>query len=167
MTKVKTRKNDLNKAKKGTLDQKHTEKIQRFEKMGKSLPQKKEKLSKLEEELNDLATMNPNKYTHEDIRRKSYLMDTINKLRTEINSIENCTESLSYIVNTLPILVNYYDNTEIIDDGMEEEMIDDNNDTGKKNILSYFMKESNKSDSSSSVNKKNENVLATVKLHIN
>ena len=150
MTKVKTRKNDANKAKKGTLDQKHTERLVRFEKMSKSLPTKRDKLAKLEEELNDLANMNPNKYTHEDIRRKSHIMDAINKLRTEILSIENCTESLSYIVNTLPILVNYYDNKEIVDDGMEEEIVDDINESGKKNILSYFMKESTKTDTEKS-----------------
>lgn len=141
MTKVKSRRNDNTKQKKGTLDQKHTERLVRFEKMSKSLPTKKEKLLKLKDELDDLTNMNPNKYTHEDIRRKSHLMDAIDKLRSEINSIENCTESLNYIVNTLPILVNYYDNKEIIDDGIEEELINDVNDNGKKNILSYFMKE--------------------------
>lgn len=146
MTKVKIRKNDTSKQKKGTLDQKHTEKIMQFEKMQKSLPLKKEKLAKLEEELAELTNMDPNKFSHEDIRRKSYLMDSINKLRLEINSIQNCTESLSYIVNTLPILVNYYDNTEIIDDDMEEQIADDNGENNKKNILSYFMKENNKSD---------------------
>lgn len=146
MTKVKSRKK-TNEAetKKGTLDQKHTEKINRFDKMNQALPSKKHKLSKLQVELNELMLMNPNKYTHDDIRRKSYLMDTISNLKTEIHSIENCTESLSYIVKTLPILVNYYDNDEIIDDGIEEEFVNDINDSGKKNILSYFANETNKS----------------------
>lgn len=142
-TKNKNKKNNITKNKKGTLDQKHTEKITRFEKMDKSLPTKKQKLFKLENELEELMSMDPNKYTHEDIRRKAQIMDMIDKLRNEINSIENCTESLNYIVKTLPILVNYYDNKEIIDDDIGEELMNDANEgeNGKKNILTYFMKE--------------------------
>ncbi len=145
MTKLKS-KNDNLLTKKGTLDQKHTEKVAKFEKMNKSLPHKMEKLKKLQNELDELSSMNPNKYTHDDIRRKAHLMDLIDKLKTEIKSIENCTESLNYIVNTLPILINYYDNDEIVDDNdIEENLINetDENKNGKKNILSYFMRESN------------------------
>lgn len=153
MTKFKARRNDSTKIKKGTLDQKHTEKLDRFEKLGNSLPSKKKKLVRLMNELEQLKNMNPNKYTHENIRRKSHLMDVIDKLRSEINSIENCTESLNYIVKTLPILVDYYDNDEIIDGDVEEEFVNDTNDTGKKNILSYFMKEN--SNNNKLINKKN------------
>lgn len=145
MTKNKVKKNDANKQKKGTLDQKHTEHLSRFEKITNSLPTKKEKLLRLQDELEQLVSMSPNKYTNEDIRRKAYLMDNISKIQLEINAIENCTESLNYIVNTLPILVNYYDNDSIIDDGVEEGLMNEanNNSSGKKNILSYFIKESN------------------------
>lgn len=143
MTKTKTRKCAI-KVKKGTLDQKHTERIAKFEKMTSSLPTKREKLRRLESELEDLTQMNPNKYTGEDIRRKAQLMDYIDRIRIEINSIENCTESLNYIVNTLPILVNYYDNEDIIDDGMEEEFVNEVNENGRRNILSYFMQENNR-----------------------
>jgi len=159
MTKIKNKKNDISKTKKGTLDQKHTEKITRFEKLDKSLPIKKQKLIRLKNELDELINMNPNKYTHEDIRRKAHLMDVIDKLRGEICSIENCTESLNYIVKTLPILVDYYDNEEIIDDGIEEEYINDMNETGKKNILSYFMKETN-----NNINKPNTTTKNTKKI---
>lgn len=143
-SKAKSRRNDPGQVKKGTLDQKHTERITRFEKMNNLLPTKKQKLRRLENELDDLSEMNPLKCTDQDVRRKVYLMNSISKLRDEINSIENCTESLNYIVQTLPILINYYDNEEIIDDGMEEEFVNDVNETGKKNILSYFMQENNK-----------------------
>lgn len=141
MTKTKSQRNALTK-KKGTLDQKHTENITRFEKMGQSLPSKKEKLAKLESELKTLMDMNPNKYTHQDVRRKAFIMDFIDRLRSEINSIENCTESLNYIVDTMQILIDYYDNEN--DSESEEAMIDDNNDTGKKTILSYFIQQSSK-----------------------
>ncbi|ANB50576.1 hypothetical protein [Powai lake megavirus] len=161
MAKTRTRRNVNNRVKKGTLDQKHTDKINKFEKMSQSLPKKRAKLTKLMGELEELKSMNPNKYSHEDIRRKAHLMDTIEKLRNDIYSIENCTESLNYIVNTLPILVNYYDNENIIDDDKEEFISESIND-GKKNILSYFLKETNKSESADSPDgKKNKSGKTT------
>lgn len=143
MTKIRSKKKNVI-AQKSTLDQKHNEKLQRFEKLNNSLPSKQEKITRLEEELSTLTSMNPNKYTHENIRRKSYLKDAIQKLRKEINAIENCTESLSYISNTLPFLVDYYDNNNIADDDDDnepEEINSETNDNGKKNIISYFKKE--------------------------
>ncbi|AZL89391.1 transcription factor [Megavirus baoshan] len=161
MAKTRARRNVNNRVKKGTLDQKHTDKINKFEKMSQSLPKKRAKLTKLIAELEELKSMNPNKYSHEDIRRKAHLMDTIEKLRNDIYSIENCTESLNYIVNTLPILVNYYDNENIIDDDKEEFISETIND-GKKNILSYFLKENNKSESADSPDgKKNKSGKTT------
>jgi len=143
MTKPKGRRVDSKQSqkKKGTLDQKHTERLTRFEKLDKSLPLKKERLCNFEQELGELMSTNPNKFTHEDIRRKAHLMDVIDKLKTEIVSIENCTEPLNYIVKVLPTLVHYYDNEDIIDDGIEEELVVSGviTDGGKKNILTYFM----------------------------
>lgn len=176
MTKLKNRKFNPDKNKKGTLDQKHTEKISRFEKLNKSLPIKKQKLAKLENELEELKNLNPNKYSNEDIRRKSYIIDTISKLKNEINSIENCSESLDYIVKTLPILVDYYDNNEIIDDGIGEELMNDAPvEDGKKNILSYFIKENNHNETTKPNNKKkfsgskssNKNQISRAKLYDN
>jgi hypothetical protein len=142
MTKIKNKKKVISKSnKKGTLDQKHTEYLARFEKQGKMLPMKKEKLARLEDELESLSEIGSNKDTT-DIRRKAQLLDSIQKLRMEIYSIENCTDSLNYIVKILPILVDYYDNDNIAEDGMDEIFVNDMNESnGKKNILSYFMKE--------------------------
>src|SRR3984885_10636603 len=112
--KIKTKKKELN-VKKGTLDQKHTECLTKFDEMNNSLPIKREKLVKLQIELNELM-----------------------KIKQEIISIENCTEQLKYIVNTLPILIDYYDNLEIVDD-CEEEIAHEVNEMGKKTILSYFV----------------------------
>lgn len=127
---------------KGTLDQKHTETLNKFNDMFKSLPSKKKKLKKLEFELSDLIESHNNKFNYDEIRRKSDLIDSIEKIKLEIKSIENCTESLDYIVGTLPILIDYYDNKDLLEDNnMEEEMINDNTEaiTGKKNVLSYFV----------------------------
>ncbi|AAV50698.1 putative transcription factor [Acanthamoeba castellanii mimivirus] len=151
MAKTRTKKNANKRVVKGTLDQKHTEKINKFENMSKALPKKKEKLKKHEAQLEELMSLNPNKFTHENIRRKSYLMDSIKNLKEEINSIENCSESLDYIVNTLPILVNYYDNGDIVDDD-KEELISEAMADGKKNILSYFFKETSQQENSSESN---------------
>ena len=145
MTKVKCKKKDPNKYQtKGTLDQKHTETLSKFEQMSKSLPTKRKKLKKLGIELSGLLSMNPNKFSNEEIRRKSTLMDSIEKLKMEIKSIENCTESLDYIEGTLPILIEYYNNKDVVDD-MEEEMVNGINETqnGRKSVLTYFIQVTN------------------------
>jgi hypothetical protein len=129
--------------KRGTLDQQHTNRIRKFEKKTNALPKKKRKLSELQAELAALNSKNPNKYSHDDVNRKAYLLDSVQKLKEEMHRIENCTDSLNYIVDVMPILIDYYDNKEIIDDGMEEELVS-NGVGGKKNILTYFALEANK-----------------------
>lgn len=134
-------KKKLPRQKKGTLDQQHVDKLKSFEKKTNSLPNKKRKILTLKKELAHLKKINPNKYTNKDIKRKAYLLDSIERLKTQVTRIENCTDSLNYIVDVLPILVNYYDiNNKIIDDEMEENIISNNIGT-KKNILTYFAKE--------------------------
>ncbi len=145
MTKIANKKTSI-KQKRGTLDQQHTDRLNKFDKRTNSLPKKRKKLKNLETELENLSSMNPNKYTHADIRRKACLLDSIDELRQDIHKIENCTESLNYIVDVLPILINYYDNDEVIDDGMEEEIMSIGNGE-KKNILTYFAREINSQES--------------------
>lgn len=129
-------KKNVQHVKKSTLDQKHNEYLEKFNKMYSELPKKKENLEKLKKELNVILKTNPNKYTNTDIHRKSYLMDEIERISKDIKSIENCNESLKYLVNTLPYLISYYDsnNTENV---IEEEFINDIGD--KKNIFSYLV----------------------------
>lgn len=155
MTRTRIRKINENNINKGTIDQKHSEILKHFEKLKISLPSKKSKLQQLQREFNDIINMDPEKYTHEDIRRRSILRDSIQNLKNEIESIENCKESLDYISNTLPILIDYYNNNEVSDDNteefMDEKMITNTNTNNntinnvtknkKKNIINYFMKE--------------------------
>lgn len=151
MTKHRTRRTDRNKrtTHKGTLDQKHMERINQFEKMTSSLPKKKKKLDRLQNDLDTLVEMNPNECGTNDIRQKAHLMDAIDKLRKEINSIENCNAPLSYIVDTLPILIDYYDNDEGVD-GTEEEVLSDLQEAnGKRNILSYLVNDNKKKQAGS------------------
>ena len=144
MSKLKNRRKPVSRVKKGTLDQKHTEKLQHFKKQNQALPAKRKRLSRLEAELAELKSMPASSYRDTDIRRKSDIMDSIDQLKREISSIENCNDSLNYIVKTRSILIDYYDNDEVIDDGVEEELIDDANTTGRKNILTYFIRENNR-----------------------
>ncbi|MEM3061970.1 MAG: hypothetical protein QW303_00290 [Nitrososphaerota archaeon] len=159
MAKLKPRKADENSTTKnrGTLDQRHTEKLIYFDDLKKSLPTKKNKLVLLQKELDELINMDPNKYTHEDIQRKSYLRDAIQDLQNEIESIEGCNESLNYISNTLPILIKYYDG-EVTEDGedIDEEIINEGG-SDRKNILSYFVKENTYKQKSSDFRNKYQN----------
>lgn len=126
--------------KKGTLDQMHTEQINKFSSLYGSLPDKRNRIIKLQNELNVLMQKEPEKYTKEDIHQKSELIDIIAQINSEIISIETCSEPLKYIAETLPILINYYDNANLVDDNMEE-FVDVVNASNKKNILNYLMKE--------------------------
>lgn len=170
MAKNKIRKNSQSKIS-GTLDQKHTEKIKRFEKLNNSLPIKRQKLARLKDELDSLMNMDPNRYSHKDIRRKAYLMDAIDKVKEEIKSIDNCSESLDYIVKTLPILVSYYDNDDVHNDetieypdDIEEETVNENS---KKNILNYFYNENKESVVDNKTVKKNDKQHSRAKLYDN
>lgn len=145
MVKRCTRKNVVNKRKRGTLDQKHTEKIEKFRKQNDSLPKKKKKLKELKKKLLVLQRMNPNHYTNVEIREKSVLMESIANLENEINNIENGVESLDYIEKTLSILDDYYNNNNVVDDNINEEYFRSINQTSnKKNVLSYFFQENEK-----------------------
>lgn len=142
MTKLKNNKKFINDNKKGTLDQKHTEKINKFERLENSLQQKKQKLNRFVEEYNEICEKNPKKITHEDIRRKSELRENISKIKHEIQKIENHEDELEYIVSTRDILVNYYDNDQVNDteeDFVEVSIVE--KPTSRKNILSYLMKQ--------------------------
>lgn len=143
---MKKTRNVQSKKTKGTLDKKHTEKIQRFEQLNKSLPIKKIKLDQYKKELDKLKKMDPNSYTHEDIHRKSCLMDKIRNLSNEISCIENCTESLNYIVTALPFLVDYYNTTDDPNDFIDEELINETTINDPNNVMSYLLRESVKTE---------------------
>jgi hypothetical protein len=122
-----------------TLDQKHTEVITNFTKMDNSLPTKKRRLIKMESELDRVNRIVPSQYTSDDIRYKAKLKDSISKLQREIMSIENCDDQLSYITNTFPFLVDYY-NTNTSNDAKVDEAILDECESigGKRSVLSYL-----------------------------
>lgn len=125
--------------KKRTLDQMHTEHISKFALMNDLLPEKKDRLQKMKNELRSLSFLSPEKCDQTCMRRKSQLIDQIAELENDIFSVESCSDTLKYIVNTLPILVEYYDNKNTAEDGMEE-YADALEGSGRKNMLHYLMK---------------------------
>lgn len=143
MTQLKNKKNAAQK--RGTLDQKHTEYINKFAALNESLPEKRAKLLELQLDLKELGSERRRKNKS---GRKMQLQDSIDKLKKEIYDIENCTESLNYISSTYDILIDYYGNKSVADDGIDEDLIQEcgtavNN---KKNILSYLFEDIKESD---------------------
>jgi hypothetical protein len=93
-----------------TLDIKHQEKLSKFEFGRKSLPSKVKRLKELEEDLDTLEQLaGPSKYETNDIKKRAVLKDNIGKLQTEIERIENSQDELKYFMDTMDILVNYYE----------------------------------------------------------
>lgn len=128
----KTRNRKQAPAVRGTLDQKHNEKMSNFDSKASSLPQIRCRLLSLKEELKALQNMPPDMYTKASIRRKTEVMDQIQKLEEEIRSTENCTDQLNYMTSTFGVLKDYYSN-----DSTESSF--DTSNIDKRNVLSYLV----------------------------
>ena len=91
-----------------TLDMKHREKMNYFDKKKNQLPKLNETLKKFKNEMEKFNSKNYGELKIEDISRKSDLKDKINNLETEINNINNNIEELDYYNNTLNVICDYY-----------------------------------------------------------
>lgn len=132
---------------KGTLDQKHTEQLNKFKSSRESLPQKKKLLTLKRAELSKLS----DKKSH----KKVLLIEEIDNLTDEIRQIENSTDQLKYAINALDIVIDYYNTDNNVDETTISSLTrsdtnpeinsetSSNKKTGKKNILSYFQVEKN------------------------
>lgn len=117
-----------------TLDQKHTERLEHLDKLQGSLPQKKKLLKTLQNELSELNEIGrPNIKTN---TKKSQINDRIKNLKKEISAIEKCDESLCYISNVLPYLINYYEGN-VTD---SQEFSESEKEFDKSNVMSYISK---------------------------
>lgn len=143
MSKTRNKRSDPATIKQGTLDLKHMEQLSKFNTLTNSLSSKKTQLKNFENELAELLKTNPIKFSSDDIRRKSFLLDSIEKLKSEIESIETGKEPLNYIGDVMSILVDYYDNNgESAENDVNEEFMNELHSGGKKNILTYYLCES-------------------------
>ena len=192
MTKQKS-KRTVNRNTRGTLDKKHTEQMNNFEKLYSSVSVIKQQLRDYQDEYNEIidpyflreggsrqSATYGTQDTHlvEYTRKKTQLLEEIKRLQSEIDTIENCSDSLNYISNTLPYLVNYYDNN-TNDVTENKEASDENTETeivhGKKSVISYFMNAKDnpvkdrqtKNNSGSKTNKPLNANLSKAKLYSN
>lgn len=97
-----------------TIEDSHKKKALKFDKDKKSLEQKKKKLVKLDKNLNRVESMNMGNFSFDDIKNRTTLKTNIEKLKNEINNIENNTDESEYYYKVGDILVDYYDE---LDDG--------------------------------------------------
>jgi hypothetical protein len=90
----------------GTLDSKHNEIMQNFEKVKNNLIKLKNKLEKLENKLKKID----NKHDEKSKITKLELLDEIEQLQQEIKNIESQDDELIYFLGTSDILFKYYNN---------------------------------------------------------
>lgn len=93
-----------------TIDGTHKKFTSQFRKERNSLNFKQNKLNRLKHQLETLETKDKEKYTVDDIKVKSTLKSSIDKLTHSIQEIENNKEELDYFYLTHDILVDYYGN---------------------------------------------------------
>lgn len=96
-----------------TLDNKHQEKMSEFNSYEEQLYLNKKKYKKLTKELETLNKILPANLTHEIIDSKANLKEEIEKMRIAINQLENRSKELDYFDDTLDIIQEYYDSTNI------------------------------------------------------
>src|SRR5271154_3048391 len=95
-----------------TVDKSHIKKINEIESKKKSLPQKKEQLKKLERKLKNYDKKNLSKITDDDISAKASIFYSMDKLKEEINDIEENVEQIEYYWKTCDYLSPYYENSD-------------------------------------------------------
>jgi hypothetical protein len=123
---------------KSTLDIKHREKLESFKKEIEKIPEKKKLLEKYTKELNIIDRKDPNAYTNNDIHKRAFIKDAINKLENEINSTVNGRNEMEYFMNCIDILPLYYSKTDEDDSDSDYENYSEDDMDDSSNILSFF-----------------------------
>jgi hypothetical protein len=120
-----------------TIDELHKEHVEEFKKSRDSVPLKKNKLASLENELLELDESNKtNNLDIEYLKSRNKLKKVIQKLKEEIDDIENYTPELNYYSITGDVLYDYYDQTNgvLYNKDFNENKIDENkSDDNKSN----------------------------------
>ena len=133
--KVKSRKKILSDAR-VTLDAKHTEKIDYFNSLKNSVPEKEKKLRNLNQQLNRLEKIDKKKLLDEDFDKIMDLKDEIKTLQEDINGVKNSKEDINYLLNTGHLLFNYYNNINDVAEGKVGAVNDLKNNSNSSNVNS-------------------------------
>lgn len=94
-----------------TLDAKHKEKLKYFQDQKDSLPQLEQNVSEMESRLQQLLDIPPPERTPNDLENIYQLPKNIKKTKQSIIDIRNDKEQIDYLSKTLPLLIQYYDET--------------------------------------------------------
>lgn len=116
----------------GTLEQKHNEKMNAFDDKKASLSSLRSKLYNLRSDLSRLERTPAKDITEYLMRQKADIKDQIDSLQDEIKRIENDEDTLDYISSAKEILEIYYSND------VAESTVDTSN-LSKNHVLSYLM----------------------------
>ena len=117
-----------------TLDSKHNEIIDNFNKERKELPKMKKEFIELANEYSIFKKKLTEDMTNNDIERKFFLKKRLKELRKKINAIENNDNMIDYYLKVGELLHDYYDNINKSSDKKEDFTL-------KKNKRKYKIKE--------------------------
>ena len=90
-----------------TLDKKHKEQSILFKEQKESLPSKINMIKKLEQDL-EIINRDKNTFSEKELEIKANTLNKIDKLRNEINMIEENQKELDYYDKTGEIICSYY-----------------------------------------------------------
>ena len=124
-----------------TIDEIHKEQLDDFKRNKSLIPDKKNKLASLENELKDLEEEikgRPIGLDFETLKYRNSLRSTIKTLKEEIHKIENCSAEMEYWSRAGDVLCDYYDITNgvLYGKNFDGESIDNNGKQGANNTSS-------------------------------
>ena len=125
-----------------TLDKKHKENCIKFKDEKNKLPQKINKIKKLEQEL-DIINRNKLIFSDNELQIKADILNNLEKLKNEIHIIEENQKELDYYDKTGEIICSYYK----LRDEKKNEFSE------SKNILDYFNRKKNNNDDKNNISR--------------
>lgn len=112
-----------------TLDKRHKEKSLEFKEDKDNLPLKYIRIDEIEQELDFLSKADTN-FTDEELEFRAKILNELEELKEEVNSIQNNHSELDYYDKTGEIICDYYK--------IRDEKVNEYSQT--KNIIDYFNK---------------------------
>ena len=137
-----------------TLDVKHREKMNYFEKKKTEIPKLMEKLNIYKSELESYDNKGYDEFSMDDISKKSELKDKIKNLEVEIDNINSNQEELEYYDSTLNVICDYYNLIEDDDHAKKKKTVDSG-----ISIMDFLNKKKEDPNNSSDSNNKKEDKI--------